>query len=120
MLAEELFEKIGLKDLILNLFTNAPRQKNTVPIDLEKLLSYASNDQEKNQLIHLKENILMIIFVNGARILFGENITPQNMTKQQYEVLNYYMESIGYTCKYNYPQNDDNTTKILDILFENI
>lgn len=120
MLTEELFEKIGVKDLILNLFTNAPRQKNSVPIGLEKTISYAKNNEEKNQLIQLKENILMIIFVNGARILFGENVTPENITEKQYDVLNYYMESIGYTCKYNYIKNEDNTNKILSILFEAI
>jgi hypothetical protein len=46
--------------------------------------------------------LLMKILVDGARLLYGESITPNEISEEQFKMLKMYIESIGYSIKYNY------------------
>lgn len=46
--------------------------------------------------------LLMGVLMYGAKKLYGDNISPENITEEQYKTLQSYMESMGYVIKYNY------------------
>lgn len=52
---------------------------------------------------------LMEILVTGAKKLFGNDITPHQLTSEQFDKLQSYMLSLGYQIKYNYSHNSNNT-----------
>jgi len=56
--------------------------------------------------------VLMSIFVQGARMLYGSDLTINNITSQQFQTLNECMESMGYTVKYEYLYEDEEKTKV--------
>lgn len=45
---------------------------------------------------------LMTILISGAKRLYGESITPSEISDRQFLELQRYMESLGYHVKYNY------------------
>jgi hypothetical protein len=51
--------------------------------------------------------VLMSIFIQGAKSLYGENICLDNITEIQFNTLNECMQSIGYTVKYNYIYHEE-------------
>lgn len=59
--------------------------------------------------------ILLEILLAGARKLYGQHITPKQITEQQFDTLNDYMQSIGYTIKYNYTYAEDDENMITHI-----
>lgn len=62
--------------------------------------------------------LLMNILLCGAKKIYGENITADNITKKQFEELQKYMMSIGYIIKYNYTYNEENIPIKVNIWFE--
>lgn len=46
--------------------------------------------------------LLMSILIYGAKKLYGEDITPNEITLEQFDILKSYIESIGYVIKHNY------------------
>lgn len=49
---------------------------------------------------------LMTFLIQGAKFLYGENITPNDISETQFQTLKSYMESIGYRIKHNYKYLD--------------
>lgn len=45
---------------------------------------------------------LMSILILGIKKLYGENFILNKISKKEFILINNYMESIGYTIKYNY------------------
>jgi hypothetical protein len=70
--------------------------------------------------------LLMSLLINGAKRLYGENITPNDITEEQFKELQSYIESVGYKIKYNFSNipNPNNTNgeqaRIINIWFEEI
>jgi hypothetical protein len=63
--------------------------------------------------------VLMDVLINGAKKLYGPDITPPQITDAQFEVLKKYMLSLGYQVKHNYTYNEDNSKALLiNIWFE--
>lgn len=62
--------------------------------------------------------LLMNILMCGAKKVYGEFITADNLTKDQFEELQKYMMSIGYIIKYNYTYNKENIPIKVNIWFE--
>jgi hypothetical protein len=119
-MSEIVSSTMDLKDLILKLFTNPPQNKHSFGIELENANEAAETEEAKNKILTYKNNLLMTIFINGSRILFGEAVTPANISETQFNLLNRYMESIGYTCNYEYVKNEDNVNTNINIWFEYI
>lgn len=59
--------------------------------------------------------ILLEILLNGARKLYGQHIIPKEITEKQYDTLNDYMQSLGYTIKYNYTYDPPDSNNISHI-----
>ena len=103
---EHTFEK--LIDII---FVDSPKPPCTYNISLP-----SDNSSTMFQL-------LMTLLISGARKLYGENITPSDISEYQFEELKRYIESVGYVIKYNYKNNQsdeisDIGPKIINIWFE--
>ena len=62
-------------------------------------------------------DILMTIFLKGIEIKFGNKVTPQNISKEQYTIINSYMNSFGYNTEFGYTYNDNNEPINLNIWF---
>lgn len=111
---------VELKEFIMGLFSNQPQPVNSFCLELEPQILSATNEEDKNKIIAYKNNLLMSIFINGARILFGNEVTPTNISDRQFTLLNTYMQSIGYNCKYEYVKNKQGVNTNIDIWFEYI
>lgn len=97
--------EIQLEEIIRCLFTSRPRPPCTYNLQLFKISASVSS-------------ILMSILVSGARILYGgQNLKIFDISKQQFDKLNSYMESIGYTIKYK-PNDQDGILVGYNIWFE--
>jgi len=109
-----------LKEFILKLFANPPQNKHSFRLELENpdVTDIDSENLEQQKAAAYKNNLLMTIFINGGRLLFGESINPGNISQEQFKLLNSYMESIGYTCKYEYVKNDKGVNTNINIWFE--
>lgn len=114
----EVSSTMDLKELIFKLFSNPPQNKQSLRLELEN--NNEDDSEESNKMRAYKNNLLMTIFINGSRILFGESVTPTNISERQFNLLNLYMESIGYTCKYEYVKNEDGVNTNINIWFEYI
>lgn len=64
--------------------------------------------------------LLMSVLIYGAKKLYGHNITPGEITSQQFDTLKSYIRSMGYVIKYNYSDLKLNNTNapIINIWFE--
>lgn len=103
-----------LNSLIKTIFTGPPRPPCTYTI--------AVSDDQNTTLFQL----LMSILITGAKFLYGESITPSDISQEQFDELKLYIESIGYQIKYNYTNvGDENIPdelkpRIINIWFEPI
>ena len=62
--------------------------------------------------------MLMNILICGAKKLYGDSITVEQITKRELDELQKYMMSIGYIIKYNYTYNEQNIPIKVNIWFE--
>jgi hypothetical protein len=46
--------------------------------------------------------LLMNFLIAGAKHLYGNQITPEQISEKQFEELKDYIESVGYMIRYNY------------------
>jgi hypothetical protein len=108
----------NLDKVIKIIFSGYPKPPCTYSISLS------------NELIEKKISpfqLLMKILVDGAKLLYGEFITPNQISEEQFKMLKMYIESIGYSIKYNYTYPElekelniefTEKTKIINIWFE--
>jgi len=108
----------NLDKVIKIIFAGYPKSPCTYSISLS------------NELIEKKISpfqLLMKILVDGAKLLYGESITPNQISEEQFKMLKMYMESIGYSIKYNFSYLESEKelnieftekTKIINIWFE--
>jgi len=106
----------NLDRVIKTVFSGYPRAPCTYCISL-------SNDLIEKNISPFQ--LLMKILVDGAKFLYGEFITPDQISEEQFKMLKLYMESLGYSIKYNYtfPELGENIQftekpKIINIWFE--
>lgn len=57
---------------------------------------------------------LLEILLKGAKKIYGQ-ITPLDITEKQFDKLNEYMESIGFSTKYNYTYDNNDENKITHV-----
>lgn len=101
-------ENVNLYQLINLVFTNSPKPPNSIVIDIKRIAT------EQNLTVFQS---LMTILLNGARILFGENISAENITKNQYNTLQKYIQSIGYDLHHEYKYDEDGIPIMVNIYF---
>lgn len=101
-------QNINLYQLINLLFTNSPKPPNSIVIDINKLAS----DQKLTVF-----QSLMTILINGARILFGENVSAENISDSQYNTLQNYIQSIGFDLHHEYKYDENGIALMVNIYF---
>jgi len=96
-------EEITLQDIVIKIFSEPP--KNPCTYNLSVLNS-------PNITLF---QLLMSLLISGARHLYGESVSPNDITNDQFEELKSYMESVGYKIKHNYTLlNENDSEHILD------
>lgn len=101
-------DNVNLYQLINIIFTNSPKSANSIIININKLAS------DQNLTIFQS---LMTILLNGAKILFGENISAENISESQYNILKKYIESIGYELHHEYKYDENNIPIMVNVYF---
>jgi len=94
------------------IFTESPKPPSTYNLRLD-----TSNPDNVNVKI---DDILINIFFNGMKTLYGETTNLRNITQEQYENLNKYMQSLGYNAIFEYVYDDDNFPINVKVWFEKL
>lgn len=108
-------QMVSVSELVKTIFTKPPQETCTFKLHL--VHANAATDKDIYN-VHMFP-YLMDIFMNGAMILFGQTITPQNMTNEQFELLKKYMLSLSHKVMHRY-DNSDNDMVLVHIWFEHI
>jgi hypothetical protein len=82
----------SLEDLVNTIFSGTPKPPCTYNIALSETSSDTTTMFQ----------LLMGLLISGARYLYGETVTPNDISPNQFEELKRYMESVGYQIKHNY------------------
>lgn len=106
-----------LQGLVNTIFTSTPKPPCTYTIAVaEEVSSQVSLFQ-----------LLMNLLIAGAKKLYGEAVTPNDISQEQFEELKRYMESVGYEIKHNYTflnndpnLKDEDKPKVINIWFEQV
>jgi len=99
---------INLYQLINVLFSNSIKPPNSIIVDIEKI---------GKELNITTFQTLMTILINGAKILFGENITPDNISETQYDTLKQYIQSIGFELHHEYKYDENGIPIMVNVYF---
>jgi len=81
---------MSIENVLDKIFSQPPKPPCTYNLNL-------SNDNRGTMF-----QLLMSILIYGAKKLYGDDITPGQISLEQFNILKSYMESIGYVIKHNY------------------
>lgn len=90
---------VNIQELVTKLFEKPAQAPKSMMFSFESPEGPSDVTKEPSAIIQYRNNLLMTIFINGSKILYGTTINPANMTKEQFDGVNKYMNSIGYTTK---------------------
>lgn len=93
------------------IFTSEPKEPNTLNLRLDP-------DDPNNANVNIYD-ILINVYLNGMATLFGNQVNPGNINKEQYNLLNKYMASLGYYANYETKRNEYNVPTHVEISFTN-
>lgn len=91
------------------IFMSEPKDPNTLNLRLDP------NDPN-NANVNIYD-ILINVYLNGMITLFGNQVNPGNINKEQYDLLNKYMASLGYYANYETKRNEYGVPTHVEILF---
>lgn len=81
------------------LFSSSPKPPCTYNINID-------GDSKLPFLLH--------ILLSGGRKIYGLE-SPKDITEKQFDTLNQYIESLGFTTKYNYTLDEEDPNKITHV-----
>lgn len=93
-------QQITIENLISIVFTPPPKPPCTYHINL----------LDEDDVIVF--SVMMHMLICGAQKLFGSDITPQQITPEQFLQLQQYILSVGYKLKHNYSYYSPSTSQI--------
>lgn len=98
----------SIPDFIENLFSQSPKPPCSVNLQL-------TNETKRLE-------TLMVILVNGAKYLYGNNVSPTNLSKEQFDFLQSYFYSIGFIIRFKkqYLDEDEKILHKVDIWFDEL
>jgi hypothetical protein len=98
----------SISDFVENLFSQNPKPPCSVKLQL-------TNPSKRIE-------TLMSILINGAKYLYGQEISPNNLTIDQFQYLQTYFNSIGFVIRYKKEFLDDEEKILLkiDIWFDEL
>ena len=96
--------EVDLKKMIAIVFSQAPADRGAYKLDLsvDTEQNVEQDPEFANELAKTTANVLMNIFISGCQILFGNQVTPANITEEQFTTVNKYINSFGYQTHYEY------------------
>ena len=105
--------EVDLKKMVTIVFSQPPAEAGSYKLDLSVEQDDEQDDEQDkdndelnkeitNKLAKTTANVLMNIFISGCQILFGNDITPVNITEAQFAKVNKYINSFGYQTHYEY------------------
>lgn len=100
------YDIIGIVDLV---FSGPPRPACSYNIALADEIY-----KEGFNMFHILFNILIC----GAQKIYGKDISANDITPKQFETLQLYINSLGYTIKYNYDYDEQKVPIKVNIWFE--
>lgn len=114
---------VNLTFMIDQIFSEEPQTAHFYHLDLE-----TTNENEASTSTDLSEkvqsqntaNVLMTIFFNGCKKLYGENFGINNLSQEQFEHANKYIQSFGYNTRYEYQFNEEKAPVSLQVWFEKL
>lgn len=94
------------------MFTEPPKEPNTYTLSLDE-----SNPDNQNVKL---DDILIHIFFNGIKILYGEDLNLQTITQDQFDTINKYINSFGYNTIMTYEYDENNFPVNVKVWFESL
>lgn len=91
------------------IFTSEPKEPNSLNLRLDP-------DDPNNANVNIYD-ILINVYLNGMVTLFGSTVNPGNINKEQYDLLNKYMASLGYHANYERKTNEHGIPTHVEITF---
>lgn len=98
--------EVDLQKMVSIVFSQPPSEPGSYKLDLSVDSDDTQDPEFANELAKTTANVLMNIFISGCQILFGNNITPANITDEQFKTVNKYINSFGYQTHYEYTYID--------------
>lgn len=83
----------NIESLVDMIFSKPPKPPCTYTLMLPETVVV-------NQVIMFQ--LLMSFLIAGAKHLYGNHITPEQISENQFDELKHYIESVGYVICYNY------------------
>lgn len=94
----------NINEIAEQIFNDEPKSPNSIQLQLEeRTADFAEQDGFENFLF----NILYLITFRGMQILYGHK-NVLFLTEKQYEKINDYVKSYGYTLHVNANNTDEN------------
>ena len=100
-------ETSNIETLVNVIFSKPPKPPCTYNLMLPETVII-------NQVVMFQ--LLMNFLIAGAKYLYGNYITPEQISEKQFEELKHYIESIGFVIKYNYKYLTNDETNYPDNL----
>jgi hypothetical protein len=94
---------LTVNEIVSKLFTKPPLPPGSFCLRLQH--PNPNNTVESN-IFHF----LMQILIEGAKILYGNEIKPTNISETQFNTLKQYILSLGYELKHEYTYIDEQKT----------
>jgi hypothetical protein len=121
---------INLTYMIEQIFSEEPQIPHFYHLDLETAsestesgsASASGSTTEASARVKSQNtaNVLMTLFFNGCKKLYGENFGINNITKEQFEHANKYIQSFGYNTRYEYEFSESGVPVSLQVWFEKL
>lgn len=92
------------------IFSEEPKDPNTYNLRLD-----TTNPENESVLL---DDILINLFLTGLKTLFGEECNLQNITQDQFTLINKYMNSFGFKTILDYEYDDNNLPVHVKIWFD--
>ena len=114
---------VNLQAMVQHVFKEPPKAPKSYLLDLQIKKEDYPNKTEPE--IREMENanvaqILMSIFAYGCGVLYS-SVTANSMTKEQFDEVNKYIMSFGYSAKYDYTyETGKNGPTNLNVWFERL
>lgn len=109
--------EVDLKKMVTIVFSNPPSDPKTYKLDLSVDDSLEMNETVVSELAKTTSNVLINIFISGCNILYGNEVTPANISQDQFQYINKYIKSFGYETHYEYTYNEEQKPTNLNVYF---
>jgi hypothetical protein len=96
---------MSVLEIVDAIFTKPPQEACSLRVEL--------SEYSNGNLFHL----LMDIMMQGAKCLFGNDISVHNISLKQFDILNQYIRSFGFNIKHNFTKTPNNDI-LVNIWFE--